>query len=90
MLRLQNVIEIAGVDSLINVSFATVGHTTDNDSPFIYLYSPDLLEAYKNNEILVSNPDQVLELPNNSVIIRDKAYDRQNSNTYKIPFIHSL
>lgn len=72
----ENIIEIAAVDELINVTSATVGHVTDNDSPFIYLYSPDLLEAYKNDEILVSNPDQVLELPDNSVIIRDKAYDR--------------
>jgi len=71
-----NIIEIAALDKLNNISWEIIEHISDNDTPYIFLYSPDLFDIYNNVDSIVSNPDKVLELPANSIIVRDKAYDR--------------
>lgn len=70
----ENYIDIVAYDSTLNYAIETVEYITDNESPYIYIYSPELLGT-NNGEKVVENPDVMLELPDNSVIVGKKAYD---------------
>lgn len=84
-----NYIDIVAFDNLYNESYGSIEYITDNNDAYIFLYKPELLVTY-NEPPVIANPDMIEELPINSIIVEDKAYDQEYAATNTMAQLHIL
>lgn len=84
-----NTIEVVGLDNLFNDSYEAIEYVTDNGDAYIFLHTPDLLVAYNEPPVL-TNPQIIEELPINSILVDDKAYDQAYAVTNTMAQLHIL